>query len=345
MQNPVGEIIYIGKAVNLRRRVTSYTTPSALRDRKVKALSAEFGSLCYIETPSELEALLVESRLIKANLPPYNRRLTEPESCCYIAADFNDPAPRLDVTPRHMDDGREYLGPFPGRSAVCDAVEAVSNVFRLRLCRAPLLKSRSPCIRHELGKCGAPCGGSGLQSYRAAFDCAWESLGGRSGEAMQRLSERRDRLADAMRFEDALAVQNHIRVLSRIALLAPDAVSSGMDFALVTPSYLKGRPSLLLFSRGRLSARFLCGPSSYPDTCMIESGIGGMLFAGDLLPGRPSADDLLIINSYVKQHRLEKYIVRIEADTPAKDAATDIACSVNSFRLADSSNAGIRKLR
>jgi hypothetical protein len=147
-----------------------------------------------------------------------------------------------------------------------------------------------------------------------------------------------------MRFEDALAVQNRIRAISRIALLAPDAVSTDMDFSLIAPSYLKGRPALLIFSRGRLAARFLCGPSSYPDTRMLESRIGGMPSVEDLLPGRPSADDLLIVNSYVKQHRLEKYIVRIEPGAPAKDAALAVARSISAFRLADSPNAGIRKL-
>ncbi len=327
-------IIYVGKAVNLRRRVGSYATPSAGRDRKVSRLVSSIASLSYVQTHSELEALLLESRLIKMNLPQYNRQLIDPESCCFLRADFGERLPRIEVVRFRREDDAEYLGPFWHSPFVRDATDAVTGIFRLRRCSGDPGHRETPCMYCELGKCSGPCGGrTSIEEYRQSVVTAWNSMAGRSDEATERLVIRRDRLSDQLRFEDAHTVHRQIRALQQVASSVPDASMIEGNFAVVVPSYLRGRPVVLTFKGGRLLSSTLAGPRAYPDPDMIAERLVRLCKPSeDMLPGRPSRDDLLIIHSFVNRRSSNGIIVPLASHKPVRDLAGSVHSALDALR-------------
>jgi excinuclease UvrABC nuclease subunit len=337
MENTAGATIYIGKAVNLRRRVSSYANPSASRDAKVSKLVMQISSLSYIETASELEALLVESRLIKARRPVFNRRLLQPESCCYLRFDQHNPVPRIDLISDRIADESYYLGPLWNPSTVHDAVDAITDLYRLRRCsKATRSHSRQwPCVYQELGKCLGPCGGAiSEQDYRKACVSAWDSLSGRSSAAVDHLTSLRDRLIDELRFEDAYTTHRQLRAIQQIhSSIVPDTLPND-DFSVVVPSYLRSRPMVLIFSHGKLRDKLMAAPLKYPEVGMIQNRIYRCgSDAADLLPGMPNHDDWLIIRTYLRRHSLSDYLLPLTPALPFTQLAQTIHTHIDAVRL------------
>ena len=336
MMDKYGNIVYVGKAVNLRRRVGSYTTPSGMRDRKVSKLVACFHSLSYIETNSELEALLVESRLIKANQPTFNRKLVEPESCCYLRANMRDEIPRIEIIPRWRNDNATYLGPFWSSSQIRDALEAVENIFQLRRCSDGNRHSgkQAACIYHELKKCSGPCAGVvSSDEYNMQMSKAWATLSGNPSEAVSQLTMRRDLLSDELRFEEAYNVHRQIRILESLGSISIERLSPGDDFAVVVPSYLKRRPVVLIFSHGRMKGQLMAGPRTYPDAGMLATRISKLHSSdADLLPGKPTQDDYLIIRSYLRCHGLEHSLVPLRSEILMDEMVDELLSKIDSMR-------------
>lgn len=334
MKDAHGTIIYVGKAVNLRRRVGSYAAPSAMKDGKVAKLVGSIKSLSFVEVSSELEALLIESRLIKAHIPTFNRQLIDPESCCFLRLDPREGLPRIEVVRFRRDDDAEYLGPFWHSAFVRDAAEAVTNAFRLRRCSGKPAPGKAPCMYSELGKCSGPCSGEASgQAYRRSVLIAWDSLAGKSDEASRRLTTRRDRLSDQLRFEDARTVHLQIRALEHVSSSVPDPCMLDGDFAVVVPSYLRGRPVVLMFGDGRLLNTSLSGPRSYPDTTMIAERLVRMCKPSpDLLPGRPTRDDLLIIHSYLNRRAAKGILVPLHSHKSVAALADSILSAITEVR-------------
>ncbi|MHB0997847.1 MAG: GIY-YIG nuclease family protein [Armatimonadota bacterium] len=335
MEDERGTIIYIGKAVNLKRRVGSYANPSAARDKKTARLVSNFNSLSFVETSSELEALLIEARMIKAKLPAFNRKLIEPESYCYLRTDFRDECSRIDYVTRWSDDGADYLGPLWDTSAVREALEGISNVFKLRRCTDNTRKRSKelPCMLYEIEKCAGPCSRISISDYRLALRFAWDSFAGKSDTALRKLTALRQRLADEYRFEAAHTVHRQIRALEIVSSANQLQPASNSDFAVVTHSHLPGRPVILLFKDGRLGDKLLAAPRVYPDAEMIGRRLTRLQSSGrDLLPGKPCSDDLLIVRSYIRQHNQTNKYIPIPQDILNSDAALSIHSSIDALR-------------
>jgi predicted GIY-YIG superfamily endonuclease len=336
MKDRNGSVIYVGKAVNLRRRVSGYATISGQKDSKVRKLVAEFASLSCIETPSEIQALLVESRLIKEKIPAFNRRLIEPESCRYLRVDLREDLPQIEVVRSRNGDGATYLGPFWSSAFVEEATLAVTNVFKLRRCTRETLPGSKEwaCIYHDLQKCSGPCSGKvSREEYRKAVHDAWRSLGGKSDLALAALLSRRDRLSDELRFEDAFQVHRQVRALELVAALNPEAVTPTGTFGLIAPSYMRGRPVALVFSNNRLIAQFTCGPRTHPNQSVIENALEQSAASKrDLLPGRPTIDDMLIVSSYVRHHDLDRFIIPMPDGASSARSAESLSDAIRDFR-------------
>ncbi|MHB0912599.1 MAG: hypothetical protein ACYC2Y_04045 [Armatimonadota bacterium] len=293
MRDSEGTVVYIGKAIDLRRRVASYCTPSAARDRRIQRLVLQVDSLSYVETWSELEALLVESRLIKSFLPAFNRRLTEPESSCFLTVDFDETLPRIEIAPSPRGSS---LGPFWRSALVEDALETVSDAFLLRRCTGTPAR---PCMYLELGRCSGPC--RNPDGYEGRVRAAWDVLSGKSAGLVRQLVRERDLLSGALRFEEAARKERRIRALAHIR----SARSIPEGFAVIVPSR-GGGPVLLVFARGRLVAKSQLGVNA---DCREIAGVLDAEPEADLLPGRASRDDLLIIRSYLAQRNLSNLLV------------------------------------
>ena len=155
---PDGEVIYVGKAINLRSRVRSYF--SATAPQKAHLTSVRAQRLEFIVTKSEVEALILESNLIKRYKPHYNVLLKDDKSYPFLKL-TNEPFPMLLFTRRIIKDGATYFGPYPNPGSVRKVQELVGSVFPLRQnSGVPLQRRKKPCLRFHMGRCLAPCIGN-----------------------------------------------------------------------------------------------------------------------------------------------------------------------------------------
>ena len=180
MKDDKGEIIYVGKAVNLKNRVRSYFRDTA-HTPKVAAMIAHIDDFDILLCETNLEALILECNLIKLHKPYYNILLKDDKHYPYLKADMQQPFPRLEICRRMEKDGAKYFGPYIGANAVRQVIEAVRDVFPIRSCRQalPAKTPKRPCMNYDIGRCLAPCAGKCTEeAYRAMMEGVLSFLGG-----------------------------------------------------------------------------------------------------------------------------------------------------------------------
>ena len=164
-----GQIIYVGKAASLKSRVRSYFQESRAPDPKTDALVGQIRDFEYIVTSNELEALILESNLVKKHRPRYNIILRDDKHYPFLKLTTNEEYPRLVVARRVQQDGAAYFGPFYPATAMRETLRLVRQLFPLRTCRIKIDGKRSrPCLQYYIHRCNAPCTG-------------WESREGYAG--------------------------------------------------------------------------------------------------------------------------------------------------------------------
>lgn len=228
MRSRTGEVIYVGKATSLRDRVRSYFAPGAGEAvPKVRRIAAEAHRIDVQETGSELAALLLESRLIKRFGPRYNSQGRGYRSLVFIKVEATDPFPRVLATRRPVADGAIYLGPFASSGIVQGALDLVHRLFPLRTCDEPigLFRDRRPCIRGQIGRCGAPCAGlADARAYGAAVGEALRFLRGEPTGLVERLEAEIAAAAERLEFERAVRLRDDLAaarsIVEQQALLA-----------------------------------------------------------------------------------------------------------------------------
>ena len=210
-----GDVLYVGKARNLKARVTAYFRASGLTV-KTMALVAKVRDIQVTVTSSETEALLLEQSLIKAERPPYNVVLRDDKSYPYIHL-TEHPYPRLAFHRGARKDGR-YFGPFPSAAAVRDSLNILQKLFGIRPCEDGFFKNRSrPCLQHQIDRCSAPCVGL-IDRERYADDVrlAVMFLEGKSQNVLAEFKAKMDSAAAALEFERAARYRDQIDHLRRI---------------------------------------------------------------------------------------------------------------------------------
>lgn len=217
MKNNAGEIVYIGKAKNLRRRVGSYfqKTPS---DEKTAALVRSVETVETIMTDNETEALMLESNLIKKHRPKYNIELKDNQKYPYIKV-TSEKYPRIIKTRIRKNDGALYFGPYTSAKAINRTIRTITELFPIRRC-STRLDGRfrgHPCLNYHLGRCEGPCGGSVDEAYydRLVHEVVL-FLRGQNGELLNRLKEEMKNEADGRRFERALALKERYQALEKL---------------------------------------------------------------------------------------------------------------------------------
>jgi DNA polymerase III subunit epsilon len=208
------EVLYIGKATNLRQRLRTYFGQD--RRRRVADLVRDVQRVEWTTTPTPLEAAVREVRAIAAHKPRYNRRSKFPERAAWVKV-TNEAFPRLSIVGGRRDDGADYLGPLRSRRQAEAVVEAIQTVSRIRQCspRLRLAQNHPHCVLKDLGRCDAPCDGSiDRLGYGAVVDEVRRWLEGDAGDLLERLRSRMLYLAQADRFEDASAVRNRLHAVT-----------------------------------------------------------------------------------------------------------------------------------
>lgn len=221
MHNERGDVLYVGKAQNLKRRVSSYFNGGMGLRSKVIELISHVWSIETRTARSSLEAALAEARLIRELKPPYNRMLKSSPRAYFVRVDMADTFPRLRLsTVLSRRRGLVQLGPYIGRRSPSRAIDALARLMRLRICSGRLMPEAgaSPCIYGQIGHCTRPCDLSvDEDSYDAQVRQAINFLRGRTGPLLTQLAAARDQSARAMRFEEA---QRHQRDLDALSLFA-----------------------------------------------------------------------------------------------------------------------------
>ena len=217
MTNGDGEVLYVGKARNLARRVASYTQPNRLSNRLMRMVS-ETEMLEVIVTKSETEALLLESNLIKKMKPRYNILLRDDKSLPQILMTADHPFGQLTKHRGRKTRKGDYFGPFASAGAVNRTVADLARAFMLRTCSDSVFGARTrPCLQYQIKRCSGPCVGLVTETdYAAQMDQARRFLSGESAAIQRDYADRMHAAADKLEFETAAIWRNRIRALSGI---------------------------------------------------------------------------------------------------------------------------------
>ena len=212
------QIIYVGKAASLRSRVRSYFQESRARDPKTDALVGQIRDLEYIVTTNELEALILESNLVKKHRPRYNIILRDDKHYPFLKLTTSEEFPRLVVARRVQQDGDAYFGPFYPATAMRETLRLVRQLFPLRTCRIKIDgQLPRPCIQYFIHRCNAPCTGRETkEGYARTVSEVQRFLEGKDDDLIKELTRRMEAAAAEMRFEQAAVVRDRIQALNTV---------------------------------------------------------------------------------------------------------------------------------
>ena len=217
-RNAAGDVIYVGKAINLRNRVRSYFHADNSHDAKTRRLVREIANIEWILVGSELEALILEMNLIKKHRPKFNVRLKDDKRYPYIKVHWADPFPKVTVTRQMAEDGSRYFGPYTSAWAVYQTLDVLRRIFPYLTCDREITgQDTRACLYYDINLCTAPCIGAINQAgYRQMISDLMAFLSGHSEEIVTRLQNEMQKAADEMRFEKAAALRDQLKAIEAI---------------------------------------------------------------------------------------------------------------------------------
>jgi excinuclease ABC subunit C len=218
MKDQHGQVIYVGKAKNLRARVRSYFHSAAQQTSKTRRLASEVEDLEWILVASEVDALILENTLIKRHQPRFNVMLKDDKTYPYVKIHWQDDFPKVSVTRKIRRDGAGYYGPYTGAGAVRETLDNLRRIFPYLTCNREITgQDRRACLYYDIKLCAAPCiGVATREEYREILRGLADFLEGRSDEAIGALQTRMRRAASALQFERAAMYRDQIRLAQKM---------------------------------------------------------------------------------------------------------------------------------
>ncbi len=290
MKDRRGEIIYVGKAVNLRNRVRSYFTRTGDTRAFVSLLDQFLGDIETVLVHNEKEALLLENELIKKHKPRFNVLLKDDKQYISLRLDRTQPYPRLEVVRRYQKDGARYFGPYSSASAIRETLRIINRYFHLRTCTDHVLANRKrPCLLHQIGRCPAPCVYPvPEQDYRKSVDEVVLFLEGKAGELVDGLRARMKQAAGELKFEEAARIRDQLLAIER-SLERQKVATTDFKDQDVFASHRDGDRLLvyvLYVRQGRLNGgqAFPLGSQEFPDEELLPSFVNLYYDQGNFVP-------------------------------------------------------------
>lgn len=220
-KNKAGDIIYIGKAKNLRHRVRTYFQSGNNLDPKNARMVSRISDFELMVTDSEIEALILEANLIKEHRPRYNINLKDDKHFPYIKVTVNEPFPRVLIVRKLARDGARYFGPYTDSKGMRRTLIFLCRLFKIRSCNLviphPSGKKQKVCLDYHIGRCEGPCEGfQTAEDYRENVDAVLMFLSGRGESLLEKLRQNMQKLAEATEFEKAAQIRDQIQALESV---------------------------------------------------------------------------------------------------------------------------------
>ncbi len=260
MKNEKEEIIYVGKAVNLKNRVRQYFQNSKNQLPKVQAMVQHIKEFEYIITDSELEALLLECNLIKKYRPFYNVLLKDDKAYPYIKI-TNEAFPRILMTRKMQKDKAKYFGPITDVFAVKETIDTIHKLWPIRKCKRNLPKDIGkdrPCLHYHIGQCSAPCDGKiSQQQYQKMIEQAEQFIHGKHEQIIKKMEKEMYQASENMEFEKAAALRDKILSVKSIAQKQKMA-NTGLgdcDVAAFVRAHDEGLAQMFFIRGGKMTGR------------------------------------------------------------------------------------------
>ncbi len=282
MKDANGNIMYVGKAANLRSRVRSYFTAGQKLSPKLERMVSRLANLDFFVTSSEQEALVLELNLIKRHRPRYNVRLKDDKTFPYLKIDINHAWPSVYVTRRLEENGGRYFGPFASAKSVRQTLKVLKEIFPFRSCSRTITGTDSrPCLDYHIQHCLAPCiGAVSKEEYAEVIRQIVLFLEGKQERVTQELERKMKQAAEALDFEEAARLRDRIRAVERVI--------EGQRIA----TTVRGEQDVIAFSQDRNQA--------YVQVFFVRGGklVGRESFT---LEGTRSEEPPQIMTSFIKQ--------------------------------------------
>lgn len=289
MRNSDNEVIYIGKAKNLRARVRSYFSGTDTR-LQIEFLLNQVHSIDTVVTENERQALIMESDLIKKYRPHYNVRLKDDKAHLIVRVDLEAEWPRLELVRRIEDDGALYIGPYAFAYEIRGLLDVVRRTLPLRTCLDTTLRNRvRPCLEYQIKRCVAPCClPIDREEYLGMIYQAVDILKGKNREVVVSLERQMALLSSEMKYEEAAVIRDRIALLEQASRekFAPDF---GMQSQDAVGLYREGKDvslAVLLVRNGRLfeSKTFQLSDVEIPDDEILGSVLSQLYQHRDMIP-------------------------------------------------------------
>ncbi|MGE5630451.1 MAG: excinuclease ABC subunit UvrC [Caulobacteraceae bacterium] len=291
MKDKYNEIIYVGKAINLKNRVRSYFQSSKNQLPKVAAMVERIADLEYIITDSELEALILECNLIKKHRPKYNIMLKDDKHYPYIKITVNESYPRLLIVREIKKDNAKYFGPYTDLTAVHKTLDLLKILFPIRHCSKNIERiagKERPCLNYHIKKCIAPCKGDvSEEEYRKLIDSIIMVLDGKQAEVIKELEQKMHNAAENLDFEKAAEIRDSINSLIKVGEKQKIISSAMTDQDVIAFAIENGESCIQVFfvRGGKLIGRehFLIEDTKLSDSKEILSSFVKQFYDGGAL--------------------------------------------------------------
>ena len=233
MHDKNDEIIYVGKAIKLKRRVSSYFRHMNNRSPKIEKMITLIDYFEYIVTDSELEALVLENNLIKEHKPKYNTMLKDDKSYPFMKVTVQEDFPRVLFARQMKRDGAKYFGPYTSAAAVKDTIELIQKLYGIRTCNKSLPKEIGlgrPCLYHQMKQCAAPCQGYiSKEEYALRIDKLLGFLNGDYKKVLAELEQKMKEKAAELEFEEAAEYRDLIESVQHVTGSQRVVKTGGID--------------------------------------------------------------------------------------------------------------------